>query len=285
MTIYEPKQATVQLPRVRSLLSAVPVVDPDGELFTEGVSVLEEQLEAAVALAICDEVNITGNTSNIEDTDVVTSDAIVLSTSVRVSSANRGLDGGVLARRQLLRTQSQQIANEWLLGTAAAAGGLTNFRILSSVDDVNDTALLNSTTATEPTEALARLEETAANYNGGRAVVLAPVAALTYWADRGLLTTDGTIIETYAGTRVAVDPGFNGAAPGGTVPASFASRWAYIAPMPTIRLSNIVEHLVDYGENVSKRNIQEWRAARSFTITMPTKLVYAVNVNTSNVLV
>lgn len=89
-----------------------------------------------------------------------------------------------------------------------------------------------------PVTGLAALEAALAACSAGYRVVHAPVQALTYWHEAGLLRHEGGRILTANGTFVVTDTGYDGSSPdsAGNVAGTWADFWAYGTGQVHLRL-------------------------------------------------
>lgn len=147
------------------------------------------------------------------------------------------------AQRQLLASQSFQVAAELWSGAAAQAQ-ITSPPIeneppnkwLASEDA--DT-LTDPGDATSVTDALARLEYGLGQcLHGGRGIIHATLHAATYWYGEGLLRREGNQLLTIVDTIVVADAGYDGSGPNGETMTD-GSQWAYATGAVTARLGPV----------------------------------------------
>lgn len=150
------------------------------------------------------------------------------------------------ALRQLLASQSYQIAQELWKGAQAQASGWDN-RFLASPDS----DVLTDGPA-PPLQALACLELGVARAGKGRrGMIHASADLVTTWQAGGALRREGGVILTVVDTVVVPDAGYDGSGPNGE-PAVDGSVWAYGTDMVAVRLSPV--RYVPTDESISARN-------------------------------
>ncbi len=149
------------------------------------------------------------------------------------------LDTKDRARALLDRCATLGIARELWTGTAAVAEtpDLPNDYLANSVTTLKP----NGNTSTNAIDALAWLEETAAQEScaGGTMIHCSPYTA-TVWKSCNLLERqpDGRVL-TVLGSVIVADPGYDGSATDGTVDATKATAWAYATGMVDVRLGPV----------------------------------------------
>lgn len=140
------------------------------------------------------------------------------------------------ARRNLIATESKQIAYEFWEGAFAQAPNPDRPNVYLRKAGAT---ILSAAAGVSPTAALACLEQSLADCgSGSRGMIHATSQVATYWFERELVETDGKIAYTKLGTSVVVDAGYTGAAPIGTTDNSGVS-WAYATDWVTVRRSEI----------------------------------------------
>lgn len=136
------------------------------------------------------------------------------------------------ARRQLLATESFQVASELWTGTLRDSAGLVNRAL---VDADSDTVTDGPTSVTG---AIACLEYALGRaLQGRRGMIHVTTQLLTYMQALRLVEVAGGLVTTALGTVVVADAGYDGSGPGGD-PAG-ASQWAYATSMLQLRLGPV----------------------------------------------
>lgn len=137
-----------------------------------------------------------------------------------------GRDRAGLARRQLVATESYQIAEELWKGT------FVNRALTDSASDELTTA------AVSPLDAIARLEHGLARCGKGRrGMIHVTPQLLVHVAGAQAGAQTGNLWLTPTGNIIVADAGYDGSGPGNV--AAGATQWAYATSMVEVRLGPI----------------------------------------------
>lgn len=181
------------------------------------------------------------------------------------------------ARRALVAVESKQIAQELWKGTLAQAAGWANHYLAS--DAYTDTLTHGPVS---PSNALALLEQgIAQTSNGQRGMIHCTPQLGSLLSELGNVfrTPAGNLIQTYRGTIVVPDAGYDGSGPQGQ-PAIDGSQWAYATLMVTVRRAEIVVYPETLAEAVNRSsNFVEYTATREAAYAYPWCTQVAVEVN------
>lgn len=148
------------------------------------------------------------------------------------------------ALRSLNRLQGALIEKEFWTGAAAVAAtpDLDNQWLTKSP------VALNSSAATMPVEALARLEAQIALSITGPAMIHCTPQTATFWYHHQLLRREGRLLLTALDTVVVPGAGYPGQKADNTPSTTIATAWAYATPLVTVYLGTpwvIPPHVTD----------------------------------------
>lgn len=162
-------------------------------------------------------------------------------------------DYAARATRALLAVESKLIAQEFWTGDQAVASGWTANKYLAHIDSDE---LSPPGDAVSPTVALECLEHALGQCGtGARGMIHCTRELASRWTTLGsVFRQQSGLLQTYLGTIVVPDAGYDGSSPVGQVPFS-GSQWAYATGMVTVRRGPIevwparFEDAVDRSDN------------------------------------
>lgn len=149
--------------------------------------------------------------------------------------------------RKLLGVQSKVLEAEFWSGTKAAARGWTNNQYLANPTNLT---ILQSGNALGSVDGLAALEQAIADGRSyGRGAIHATPRTVTHWISQQLVhaipNPPGTLM-TELGTIVIAGSGYPGTGPGGAGGVNPNHlQWAYVTPIPDVRLGEITFNETD----------------------------------------
>lgn len=189
--------------------------------------------ESGRAAALC-----AGNTSEMTAPDapsVQSADPFVVYATDKCSPFGFGArDFGGRARRQLLATQSYQVANELWTGSLAEAADPDEERGWLASDDADEM----TSSAVSPVQALACLDGALLACSSGRpGMIHVTPSVLTHLVAESAVLRDGQLFRSPMGSIVVADAGYDGSSPDGT-PAS-TTQFAYATDLISYRLTPI----------------------------------------------
>jgi hypothetical protein len=209
--------------------------------------------------------------------DTITANPYVVWAGDKCSPWELARDWKGKAQRQLLATESYQIAFELWTGTQAQASNWDNRYLASPLSDVLTDG------PESPTHALACLELGIAKAGKGRrGMIHATADVVTEWWARGALRREAGLILTVLDTIIVPDAGYDGSGPNGE-PAADGSVWAYGTEIVQVRHSAV--RYVPSDEAISARNFDRsvntvlFRAERDALATWDACIHVAVEVD------